>query len=65
MTLGELNVEVRDESVNIVIPLNLQAEGRGERQILRLHRVDIHLLKGTCHVSLFGVEILILELTVL
>lgn len=59
MTLGELNVEVRDESVNIVIPLNLQAEGRGERQILRLHRVDIHLLKATCHVSLFGVEILL------
>jgi len=51
VTLGELNVEVRDESVNIVVPLNLQTEGRGERQVLRLHRVDVHLLKAICPVS--------------
>ena len=47
MTLGELDVEVGDESVNVVIPLDLQAEGGGEGQVLRLHRVDVHLLPDT------------------
>lgn len=44
MTLGELDVEVGDHGVDIVVPLDLQAEGRGERQVLRLHRVDVHFL---------------------
>lgn len=44
VTLGELHVEIGDQCVDVVVPLNLQAEGRGERQILRLHRVDVHLL---------------------
>lgn len=44
VTLGELHVEIGDQRVDVVVPLNLQAEGRGERQVLRLHRVDVHLL---------------------
>lgn len=45
MTAGELYVEVGDQSVDVVIPLHLQAEGWGEGQVLDLHRVYVHLLK--------------------
>lgn len=54
VTLGELDVEVGDQRVDVVVPLDLQAEGRGEGQVLALHRVDIHLLHGgqqTVHVT--------------
>lgn len=44
MTLGELHVEIGDQRVDVVVPLNLQAERRGKRQVLRLHCVDVHLL---------------------
>ena len=44
VTLGELDVEVGDQRVDVVVPLDLQAEGRGEGQVLGLHRVDVHLL---------------------
>lgn len=44
MTLGELDVEVGDQRVDVVVPLDLQAERRREREVLRLHRVDVHLL---------------------
>lgn len=45
MTAGELDVEVGDQSVDVIVPLHLEAERRGEGQVLRLHRVDVHLLK--------------------
>lgn len=44
VTFGELHVEIGDQRVDVVVPLNLQAERRGKRQILRLHCVDIHFL---------------------
>lgn len=44
MTARELDVEVGDEGVNVIIPLHLQAEGRGEGQVVDLHRVYVHLL---------------------
>ena len=44
VTLGELDVEVGDQRVDVVVPLDLQAEGGGEGQVLGLHRVDVHLL---------------------
>lgn len=44
VTLGELDVEVGDQRVDVIVPLDLQAEVGGEGQVLALHRVDIHLL---------------------
>lgn len=44
MTLGELDVEVGHQGVDVVVALDLQAEGRGEGQVLWLHRVDVHFL---------------------
>lgn len=44
VTLGELDVEVGHQGVDVVVALDLQAEGRGEGQVLRLHRVDVHFL---------------------
>ena len=41
---SELNVEVGDQGVDVVVPLHLQTERRGERQVVYLHRVDVHLL---------------------
>lgn len=46
VTLGELHVEIGDQGVDVVIPLDLQAERRGERQVVGLHRVDVHLLRA-------------------
>lgn len=42
---GKLYVEVRDQSMDVVVPLHLQAERWGEGQVLRLHCVDVHLLQ--------------------
>lgn len=47
MTLGELHVEVGDQSVDVVVPLDLQAERGGEAEVLGLHGVDVHLLGET------------------
>lgn len=44
VTLGELDVEVGHQGVHVVVALDLQAEGRGEGQVLRLHRVDVYFL---------------------
>lgn len=41
---GELNIEVGDQGMDIVVPLDLQTERRREGQIVYLHRVDVHLL---------------------
>jgi hypothetical protein len=41
---SEFNVEVGDQGVDVVVPLHLQTERRGERQVVYLHRVDVHLL---------------------
>lgn len=46
VTLGEFNVEVGDQRVDVIVPLDLQAEVGCEGQVLALHRVDIHLLHG-------------------
>lgn len=43
---GELDVEVGHQRVHVVVALHLQAEGRREGQLLHLHRVDVHLLRG-------------------
>lgn len=45
MTLGELDVEVGHQGVHVVVALHLQAEGGGEGQVLRLHRVDVYFLE--------------------
>lgn len=45
MTLGEFDIEVGDQSMDIIIPLDLQTEGGGEGQFLWLHRVDVHFLR--------------------
>lgn len=52
VTLGELHMEIGDQCVDVVVPLNLQAERRGERQLLRLHCVDVHLLLEVAKVKL-------------
>lgn len=44
VTAGELDVEVGNKCVNVVVALHLQAERGGEGQVVRLHRVDVHLL---------------------
>ena len=44
VTLGELDVEVGDQSMDVVVPLDLQAERWGKREVLSLHRVDVHFL---------------------
>lgn len=44
VTLGEVDVEIGDQGVDVVVPLDLQAEGCGEGQVLWLHRVDVHFL---------------------
>lgn len=49
VTAGELYVEVGDQSVDVVVPLHLQAERWGEGQVLQLHGVDVHLLKEQTH----------------
>lgn len=45
MTLGEFDIEVGDQSMDVIIPLDLQTEGGGEGQFLWLHRVDVHFLR--------------------
>lgn len=45
MALGKFDIEIGDQGVDVVIALYLQAEGRCEGQLLRLHRVDVHLLQ--------------------
>lgn len=45
VTLGELNVKVGDQGMDIVIALDLQTEGWGEGQVLWLHSVDVHFLE--------------------
>lgn len=45
VTFGELNGEIGDQSMDVIIALNLQTEGWGEGQVLWLHSVDVHFLK--------------------
>ena len=45
MALGELDVEVGDHSVDVVVPVDLQAEGGREGQVLSLHCVDVYFLQ--------------------
>ncbi len=45
VTLGELDIEVGDQGVDVIVALDLQTEGWREGQVLRLHSVDIHFLK--------------------
>lgn len=52
VTLGELDVEVGDQGVDVIVALDLQTEGRGEGQVLCLHSVDVYFLEKkvvTCH----------------
>lgn len=44
VTASKLDVEVGDQSMDVVVPLHLQAEWRSEGQVLCLHCVDVHLL---------------------
>lgn len=43
---SELDVEVGNQSMNVVVSFNLQAEWWGEGQVLQLHCVDVHLLEN-------------------
>lgn len=45
MALGKFDIKIGDQGVDVVIALDLQAEGRCERQLFRLHRVNVHLLQ--------------------
>ena len=45
VTLGELDVEIGDQGVDVIIALDLQTEGGGEGQVLWLHSVDVHFLE--------------------
>lgn len=49
MTTCELDIEVGDQGVDVVVPLHLQTERRGEGQVLDLNRVDVHFLGDTQH----------------
>lgn len=44
VTFGELYVEIRNQCMDVIVTLDLQTEGWGERQVLWLHSVDVHLL---------------------
>ena len=44
MALCELDVEVGDESLHVVVPLDLQVEGRGEGDVLLRASLDVDLL---------------------
>ena len=46
VALGKLDIEIGDQGVDVVVALYLQAEGRREGQLLRLHRVNVHLLQS-------------------
>jgi len=45
MTLGEFYIKVGDQSMDVIVPLDLQTEGRGEGQFLWFHCVDVHFLR--------------------
>lgn len=45
VTLGELDVEVGDQGVDVIVALDLQTEGWGEGQVLCLHSVDVYFLR--------------------
>lgn len=45
MTLGEFDIKVGDQSMDVIVPLDLQTEGGGEGQFLWLHCVDVHFLR--------------------
>ena len=45
VALCEFNIEESDEGMDVIVPAYLQVEGRGERQVLQLHCVDINLLQ--------------------
>lgn len=44
VALGKFNIKIGDQGVDVVIALDLQAEGRRERQLFRLDCVNVHLL---------------------
>ena len=46
VALGKLDIEIGDQGVDVIVALYLQAEGRREGQLLRLHRVNVHLLQS-------------------
>lgn len=45
VALGKFNIKIGDQGVDVVISLYLQAEGRCERQLFRLHRINVHFLQ--------------------
>lgn len=45
MALGKFNIKIGDEGVDVVVSLYLQAEGRREGQLFRLHSVNVHFLQ--------------------
>lgn len=45
MTLCELYIEVGDQGVDVVVPLDLQTEGGREGQFFCLYCVDVYLLR--------------------
>ena len=46
VALGKLDIEIGDQGMDVVVALYLQAEGGCEGQLLRLHRVNVHLLQS-------------------
>lgn len=44
VALGKFNIKIGDQGMDVVIALDLQAEGRREGQLFRLDRVNVHLL---------------------
>lgn len=60
MTLGELDVEVGHQGVHVVVALDLQAEGRSEGQVLRLHRVDVDFLEEGQKAATSGADLSLL-----
>lgn len=45
VALGKFNIKIGDKGMDIVVALYLQAEGRGEGQLFRLHSVNVHFLQ--------------------
>lgn len=53
MTFGELYVEIGDQSVDVVVSLDLQTERWGKCQVFSLHCVDVHLLSEGAEFKLY------------
>lgn len=59
---SELYIEVCDQGMDVVVPLDLQTEWRSEGQVVYLHCVDVHLLWNKPISKLHNFKLMIREM---